>query len=134
MSGRCAQMHRMVINERALLLDETLIERECGIERVVQPGEKMPFVMEPDLDKPWEFSGPGNSKRIYLYGTVLYDELMGKYRMWYFCRMGSHWRSPVAPIRSPACIYPAPMKNPTIAMVSGPIAMAANSPITIGEI
>ena len=92
MSGRCAQMHRMVINERALLLDETLIERECGIERVVQPGEKMPVVMEPDLDKPWEFSGPGNSKRIYLYGTVLYDELMGKYRMWYFCRMGPHWR------------------------------------------
>tara|TARA_B100000029_G_C16727974_1_gene649586 strand:+ start:265 stop:468 length:204 start_codon:yes stop_codon:yes gene_type:complete len=56
-------MHRMVINERALLLDEMLIERECGIERAVQPGEKMPFVMEPDLDKLWEFSGPGNSKR-----------------------------------------------------------------------
>ncbi len=92
MSGRCALMHRMEINESALLLDETLIEREHGIERAVQPGEKMPFVMEPDLDKPWEFSGPGKSKRIYLYGTVLYDELMGKYRMWYFCRMGPHWR------------------------------------------
>ena len=23
---------------------------------------------------------------------MLYDELMGKYRMWYFCRMGPHWR------------------------------------------
>ena len=30
------------------------------------------------------------SRRIYLYGTVLHDR--GKYRMWYFCRMGPHWR------------------------------------------
>ncbi len=52
MSGRCAQMHRMVTNDRTLLLDETLIDRECGIDREVQPGEKIPFVMEPDLDKP----------------------------------------------------------------------------------
>ena len=84
--------HRPIANESILLLDETLLEAESGIQRVVQPGEKIPFVMEPDRDKPWESSGPGMSKRIYLYGTVLYDELMGKYRMWYFCRMGPHWR------------------------------------------
>ncbi len=50
--------------------------------------------MEPDGDKPGESCGPGMSKRIHLYGTALYDELVGKYRKWYFGRMGPHWRVP----------------------------------------
>ena len=77
-------------NESVLLLDEALVEAADGVEREVQPGAKVPFVMEPDADKPWEYGGPGLSRRIYLYGTVLHDR--GKYRMWYFCRMGPHWR------------------------------------------
>ena len=82
----------MSINESMLLLDEALIDAESGIEREVHPGKKSDFVMEPDRDKPWEYSGPGMSKRIHLYGTTLYDDLMGKYRMWYAGRMGPHWR------------------------------------------
>ena len=80
------------LDESQLLLDEALIEEEHGVNRQVIPGDKIPFVMEPDKDRPWEYCGPGMSKRIHLYGTVLYDENYGKYRMWYFCRMGPHWR------------------------------------------
>ena len=46
--------------------------------------------MEPDEDKLWEYCGLGMSKRIRLYGTTLYDDLVGKYRMCYFGRMGPH--------------------------------------------
>lgn len=85
-------MHTISANESVLLLDEALIEQEKGIKRVVVPGQKSSAVMEADENKLWESCGPGMSKRIHLYGTVLYDDLMGKYRMWYFARMGPHWR------------------------------------------
>lgn len=39
-------------NESVLLLDEALVEAADGVEREVQPGAKVPFVMEPDADKP----------------------------------------------------------------------------------
>ena len=71
----------------ALLLDKALVKAKDGVEREVQPGEKVPFVLEPDADKPWEYRGSGLSRRIYLYGTVLHD--WGKFRTWYFCRMGA---------------------------------------------
>ena len=78
--------------ESVLLLDEALIEEQQGIHHEVQIGVKSPALMVPDRDKPWEYCGAGMSKRIHLYGTVLYDDLMGKYRMWYMGRMGPHWR------------------------------------------
>ena len=78
--------------ESILLLDESLIESEEGVRRKVIPGKKIPFVMEPDEDKPWEFCGPGMTRTIHLYGTTLYDQAFGKYRMWYMCRMGAYWR------------------------------------------
>ena len=56
----------MPINEAMLLLDETLIDAESGIQREVQPGVKSDILMEPDEDKPWEYCGPGMSKRIHL--------------------------------------------------------------------
>ncbi len=93
-------------NESVLLLDETLIEEESGITREVQAGRKIPFVMEPDEDKPWEYCGPGMSKRIHLYGTTLYDDLAGKYRMWYFGRMGPHWRVPSGNYQIPGLYVP----------------------------
>ena len=69
-------------NESVLLLGEALIEHEDGISREVIPGAKVPFVMEPDEGRPWEYCGPSMGKRIYLHGTVFFDELVGKYRMW----------------------------------------------------
>ena len=41
-----------------LLVDESLLEEENNIERIPQPGKKIPYVMEPDVTKPWEYSGP----------------------------------------------------------------------------
>jgi len=98
--------------ETVLLLDEILIEAQNGIERQVKPGEKIPFVMEPDEDKPWEYGGPGMSRRIHLYGTVLFDDLVGKYRMWYFCRMGPHWRVPAGNFQIPELYMPRTDEKP----------------------
>ena len=98
--------------ESVLLLDETLIQEEDGITRAVQPGTKLPFVMEPDEDKPWEWCGPGMSKRIHLYGTALYDDLVGKYRMWYFGRMGPHWRVPTGNYQIPGLYVPRTDERP----------------------
>ena len=50
--------------------------------------------MEAGRDKPWEWCGRGMGRRIYVYGTTLHDDLVGKYRMWYMTRMGPHWRFP----------------------------------------
>ena len=69
-----------------LLLDEALIREQRGIRREVQVGSKSPVLVAPDPDKPWEYCGAGMTRRIHLYGTVLYDELLGKYRMWYMGR------------------------------------------------
>ena len=74
--------YRFSPGESVLLLDESLIESEKGVRRRVIPGKKIPFVMEPDEDKPWEFCGPGMTRTIHLYGTTLYDQAFGKYRMW----------------------------------------------------
>lgn len=95
-----------------LLVDESLLEEENNIERIPQPGKKIPYVMEPDVTKPWEYCGPGMSKRIHLYGTVLYDHLMKKYRMWYFGRMGPHWRSPECNYQIPGLYVPRTDKKP----------------------
>ena len=98
--------------ESLLLLDEALIQEEDGITREVQPCAKIPFVMEPDPDKLWEYCGPGMSKRIHLYGTALYDDLAGKYRMWYFGRMGPHWRVPDGNYQIPELYVPRTDERP----------------------
>ena len=87
-----SQLLQTVPDESVLLLDETVIEEEHGIRREVQVGRKSQVLLEGDEENYWESGGPGLSNRLHLYGTVLYDDLMGKYRMWYFCRMGPHWR------------------------------------------
>ena len=104
----------MSINESMLLLDEALIDAESGIEREVHPGKKSDFVMEPDRDKPWEYSGPGMSKRIHLYGTTLYDDLMGNTG----CGISPEWDHTGArrraTIRFRACMCLVPTRNRTI--------------------
>lgn len=89
-----------------LLLDEALIREQHGIRREVQVGRKSPVLVAPERDKPWEYCGAGMSKRIHLYGTVLYDELIGKYRMWYMGRMGPHWRFPAGNYQIPGLYVP----------------------------
>ena len=106
----------MKINENMLLLDEALIDDESGIKREVQPGKKSDCLMQPDRDKPWEYCGTGMSKCVCIYGTTLYDDLMGKYRMWYAGRMGPHTGALRAEtIRYRACTYRVPTRNRTIA-------------------
>ena len=95
-----------------LLLDETLIQEQHGIRREVQVGSKSPLLVAPDRDKPWEYCGAGMSKRIHLYGTVLYDDLMGKYRMWYMGRMGPHWRFPEGNYQIPGLHIPRTDERP----------------------
>ena len=69
-----------VPDEPVLLLDETVVEEEHGITREVQIGRKSQVLLEGDEENYWESGGPGLSNRLHLYGTVLYDDLMGKYR------------------------------------------------------
>ena len=95
-----------------LLLDEALIQEQRGIRREVQVGSKSPVLVAPDRDRPWEYCGAGMSKRIHLYGTVLYDELIGKYRMWYMGRMGPHWRFPAGNYQIPGLYIPRTDERP----------------------
>ena len=104
--------YRPLPDESILLLDESLIEEERSIRRTVIPGRKIDYVLEPDRDKPWEFCGEGMSKRVHLYGTVLFDDLVGKYRMWYFCRMGPHWRYPTGNYQIPGLFVPRTDEKP----------------------
>ena len=67
-----------------LFVDDELIESKEGVVRRVEPAmTRREPVLLPEL--PWEYSG--DSRRIYLYGTVLYDPIRQDYRMWYLGRM-----------------------------------------------
>ena len=99
-------------DQSALLLDESLIEAQQGIERRVIPGTKSPPLVRPDPKLPWEYCGDGLSKRIHVYGTVMYDDLMGKYRMWYMTRMGPHWRYESGNYQIPGLFVPRSDERP----------------------
>ena len=76
-----------------LFIDDMLIKSKRGVTRTIHAGIKHETpVLYPDPDKPWEYGGEAQSKRVHVYGTTMYDRAMGKYRMWYMCRMGHHWR------------------------------------------
>jgi len=76
-----------------LLMDPTLIDRKKNIKFTQHQGIKHSVsVLAPDIGNPWEHGGDKQSKRVILYGTTLYDASIKKYRMWYMCRMGPHWR------------------------------------------
>ena len=61
-----------------LLLDDDLVEDRWGLERVLHRPDK--FLKNPILlrDKPWEGD-------VAYRPCVLYDEALGRYRMWYQC-------------------------------------------------
>ena len=70
-----------------LFIDDVCIQEMRSVKRVLHPATKL---TQPVLssDKPWEQARENQCSRVYLYGTVMFDEEMGKYRMWYMGRMG----------------------------------------------
>ena len=98
-----------------LFVDDTLIASKRGVIRTVHPGVKHETpVLCPDPDKPWEHGGDDQSRRVHLYGTTMYDASVGKYRMWYMCRMGPHWRFKAHTV--PGLYIPRPGRNPSTYM------------------
>ena len=84
-----------------LFIDDVLIKSKRGVTRTIHAGIKHETpVLYPDPDKPWEYGGEAQSKRVHVYGTTMYDRAMGKYRMWYMCRMGPHWRFKATPYQA----------------------------------
>ena len=98
-----------------LFIDDALIMSRRGVTRTLHPGIKHETpVLYPEKDKPWEHGGEDQSKRIHLYGTTMYDKAVGKYRMWYMCRMGPHWRFKAHTV--PGLYIPRPGRNPSTFM------------------
>jgi hypothetical protein len=88
--GFIAEKPLSVGRQAQVFVDDALIHRRHGIVRSVQPATKMDHpVMVPEHS--WEFSyhpeDDGVGKRIYLYGTVFFDPLQARHRMWYMSRM-----------------------------------------------
>ena len=86
----CSETPLPVGLQTQVFVDDALIHRRQGVVRRVQPATKMDHpVVVPEY--PWEFSyhpeDDGVGKRIYLYGTVCFDPLLGQHRMWYMSRM-----------------------------------------------
>jgi hypothetical protein len=98
-----------------LFVDDALIASKQGVTRTLHPGVKHAApVMAPDADKPWEHGGEDQSRRVHLYGTVMYDAAVRKYRMWYMCRMGP--RSPGQGHHVPGLYIPRADRNPSTHM------------------
>ena len=95
-----------------LFIDDALIASKRGVTRTLHQCVKHDIsVLKPDPNNPWEHGGPDQSRRVHLYGTTMYDEAYGKYRMWYMCRMGPHWRFKANEI--PGLYVPRPDRNPS---------------------
>ncbi len=95
-----------------LFVDDMLIASKRDVRRTLHQCEKHNVsVLKPDPDNPWEHGGPDQSRRVHLYGTTLYDAAYGKYRMWYMCRMGPHWRFQANEI--PGLYVPRTDRNPS---------------------
>lgn len=95
-----------------LFIDDALIASKTGVKRTLHQCVKHNVpVLEPDPNNLWEHGGPDQSRRVHLYGTTMYDESYGKYRMWYMCRMGPHWRFKANEI--PGLYVPRPDRKPS---------------------
>ena len=95
-----------------LFIDDALIASKHGVKCTLHQGIKHSVpVLEPDPNYPWEHGGPDQSRRVHLYGTTMYDAAYGKYRMWYMCRMGPHWRFKANEI--PGLYVPRSDRNPS---------------------
>jgi len=92
--------------EKQLFADDVMISLINGIKRRTHPAAKLDHpVLEADM--PWEQGEEYNGRkdrRVYIYGTVLRDENIGIYRMWYSryksvyyatSEDGLNWKRPV---------------------------------------
>ena len=87
--------------KKELFVDDYLIAEQRDVEIVLNPGKKHPGNPIFRVEKPWE------GWRTYLYGTVLFDEDDGLFKMWYIVvgtraftcyatsKDGIHWDRPV---------------------------------------
>ena len=75
---------RNIGSETQLFVDGEGLSSKQGVVRTLHPGRKL---IEPVLlpERPWEVSG--DSRRVYIYGTVIYDQASKLFRMWYMGRM-----------------------------------------------
>ncbi len=69
---------------RQLFLDGEITERMEGLQRVVHQPQKHPANPVIEGTNPWERAA------VSVYGTVLYDGAMKRFRMWYLCIPGPH--------------------------------------------
>ena len=68
------------VGQSQLFVDDATIAFRSGLVRTAHPCKKLDQpVFEAEM--PWETDGW--DKRVYLYGTVLYDEAQSQFRMWY---------------------------------------------------
>ncbi len=65
------------IADRTQLFADDFMIAETDLERIVHEAEKTAPVLEANVDNEWETNGA------YLYGSVLYDDKDGLYKMWY---------------------------------------------------
>ena len=106
-TGMSAQSAAVDIGPRKeFFLDDHLIADKRNVELVINPGEKHPGNPLLRAEKPWE------GWRIYLYGSVIFDEDVGLFKMWYIAvgsgavtcyatsSDGIHWDRP--PLNLPA--------------------------------
>lgn len=67
-----------------LFVDDLMVSSKKGVRRTLHPCCKLDGpVLAPEC--PWEATGDSN--RVYIYGTVLYDKGENLFRMWYMGRM-----------------------------------------------
>ena len=73
------------IGQSQLFVDDAMIASRSGLVRRTHAAEKLEQpVLE--AETPWEVNDDGLDKRVYISGTVLYDETQAQYRMWYLAR------------------------------------------------
>ncbi len=70
-----------------LFVDDLLVKKMCGVKRTLHLGTKLekPVLMP---ERPWEQGGANKSRRVNLQGTVVFNNRINKYQMWYMTRMG----------------------------------------------
>ena len=72
---------RLIGSEPQLFIDDEIISTKQGVVRTLHPARKLEQpVLVPD--RPWE------GRRVYIYGSVHYDEDTQLFRMWYITRLG----------------------------------------------
>ena len=68
-------------SEPQLFIDDEILSAKRGVVRTLHPARKLEQpVLVPD--RPWE------GRRVYIYGSVHYDEDTQLFRMWYLTRLG----------------------------------------------